>query len=341
MKFDFETEVFAVYKLLNMFRLGAALALLSCGGYVHAGDSLAECTGIASDRERLACFDRVAGTPSAVKAAVAPAAPAKRSMIDEAWGFGPDAPRYPLRYYRQNYILPASYTDDVNQEPFSPLFDAASSDLKLKDTEARFQMSFKNRVWTTDDRQWGLWVAYTQQSQWQVYSGDISRPFRETNYQPEVFVSFRPDVQLGDFRWGLLNFGYNHQSNGRSQILSRSWDRLFVEAAVERGDFALLGRAWYRMHESSDEDDNPDITDYMGYGDLTAFYRRDGHSLTVMGRGNWNTGKGAIQLAWTTPPLLGPLRGYLRLFSGYGDSMIDYNWNQNIVGIGIALNDVL
>jgi phospholipase A1 len=29
------------------------------------------------------------------------------------------------------------------------------------------------------------------------------------------------------------------------------------------------------------------------------------------------------------------------LFSGYGDSMIDYNWNQNIVGIGIALNDVL
>jgi phospholipase A1/A2 len=341
MKIDFKTEVFTVYKLVNACRLGIALALLSCGGFAHASDALAECTSIASDRERLACFDRVAGTPSAVKVAVAPVAPAKRSMIDEAWGFGPDAPRYPLRYYRPNYILPVSYTDDVNQEPFSPLFDAAASDQKLNDTEARFQLSFKNRVWTTDDRRWGLWVAYTQQSQWQVYSDDISRPFRETNYQPEVFVSFRPDVQLGEFRWGLLNFGYNHQSNGRSQILSRSWDRLFVEAAVERGDFALLGRAWYRMHESSDEDDNPDITDYMGYSELTALYRHDGHSLTVMGRGNWNTGKGAIQLAWTTPPLLGPLRGYLRLFSGYGDSMIDYNWNQNIVGIGVALNDVL
>ena len=329
-----------VFKLLYSHRLGAALALLLCTGYAGAADSLSECTGIASDRERLACFDRVAGTPSAVKAPVAPIA-ARRSMLDEAWGFGPDAPKYPLRYYRPNYITPVNYTDSVNQEPFSPLFEAAASDQKLQDTEARFHLSFKNRIWTTDDRDWGLWIAFTQQSQWQVYDSGTSRPFRETNYMPEIFMSYRPDVQLGEFRWGLLNFGYIHQSNGRSQVLSRSWDRLFVEAGFERDDLALLARAWHRLHESSEEDDNPDITRYLGYGDVTAIYRRDGHSLSVMGRGNWNTGKGAVQLSWTTPPLLGPLRGYLRLFSGYGDSMIDYNWNQNILGIGVALNDGL
>ncbi|MFU8819914.1 MAG: phospholipase A [Gammaproteobacteria bacterium] len=64
-----------------------------------------------------------------------------------------------------------------------------------------------------------------------------------------------------------------------------------LEAGFERDNLALLVRGWHRMHESADEDDNPDITGYLGW-------RRDrpvpagGHSLSVMGRGNWNTGKG-------------------------------------------------
>ena len=325
----------------GLHRGGLALALLFWAAHAGAAERLGECTGIASDGERLACFDRIAGTPAAATVAVAPADPARTSMISTAWGFDPEADRYLLRYYRPNYILPLSYTDGINQEPFSSLFEAAASDQQLDDAEARFQLSFKSRLWTTDDRRWGVWMAYTQQSQWQVYGGDISRPFRETNYMPEVFVSFRPDVQLGSFHWGLLNVGYNHQSNGRAQVLSRSWDRLFAEAGIERDNLALLARVWYRMHESFDEDDNPDITDYLGYGDLTALYRLNGHSIAVMGRGNLSTGKGAVQLTWTSPPLLGSLRGYLRLFSGYGDSMIDYNWNQNVIGIGISLNDGL
>ena len=54
-----------------------------------------------------------------------------------------------------------------------------------------------------------------------------------------------------------------------------------------------------------------------------------------------NTGKGAVQLAWTSPPFLGPLRGYVQFFSGYGESLIDYNWKQTTIGAGIALSDGL
>ena len=60
-----------------------------------------------------------------------------------------------------------------------------------------------------------------------------------------------------------------------------------------------------------------------------------------MGRGNIDTGKGAAELSWYTPPLLGPFRGYVQLFSGYGESLIDYNWNQTTIGAGIVLNEGL
>ncbi|MGB8426875.1 MAG: phospholipase A, partial [Desulfobacterales bacterium] len=267
---------------------------------------------------------------------------AKPSLIDTAWAFAPEAPRYVISTYRPNYFLFAHYTSDVNNRPFTPLFDAADvPDQELDAVEAMFQISFKTRFWTTDSHRWGAWLAYTQQSQWQVYNSDISRAFRETNYMPEIFLSYRPDLSLGGFHWRLFNLGFNHQSNGRSQVLSRSWNRLFAEFGVERGNFALLARPWYRISESEEDDDNPDIVDYMGYGDLTAIYKPGKHSLTFTLRGNIATGKGAAQFTWMSPPLVGPLRAYVKAFTGYGESMIDYNWKQSSIGLGFALNDVL
>lgn len=323
--------------------------------------SAADCRGIAASMERLACYDAAmarsdaaskdpaaplpASKPSPSGAAAQPetvAASTKTpSIIDSTWAFDPDSPRYDISFHNSNYLLFARYTDHVNNAPFSPLWQAAGQPQQdLNDIEAKFQISFKTRLWTTDDRRWGLWAAYTQQSQWQVYNGNVSRPFRENNYMPELFVSYRPDVDLGGgFNWKLLNFGYNHQSNGRTDVLSRSWDRLFATVGVERDNLALYGTVWYRLPESSSQDDNPNITDYYGYGELTGLYRWRGNSFKLSARGNVSTGKGAVQAGWFTPPLLGPLRGYVQVFSGYGESLIDYNWNQTTVGVGVALND--
>ena len=271
--------------------------------------------------------------------ASATAARGPESLIDSAWGFDPNSPRYTINSYNQNYLLFARYTSRFNSAPFVPFFEAFGEPVSDGDkVEAKFQISAKARAWTTDDRRWGLWVAYTQQSQWQLYNSDVSKPFRDTNYMPEAFVSWRPDVYLGGgFRLGLLNAGYNHQSNGRSDLLSRSWDRVFVEAGIERGNFALLAKGWYAFNL----DDNPDITDYYGHGSLTGIYKWNGHSFNLMARGNVSAGKGAAQLTWTSPPLIGPFRAYVQGFAGYGESMIDYNWRQNTIGIGVALNDLL
>jgi phospholipase A1/A2 len=353
------------------YRHGAAVllaAILTSAGAVSAQSAppgIAECAAIIDGAERLACYDRVSAQltavpPTPVPAAApfpvvppsevappaemvqvepAPVAPAfTSSLIDDAWAFDPSSTTYNISLYRQNYLQIARYTDRVNEEPFIPFFEATGEpDQELDSTEARFQISFKTRLWASENRRWGFWAAYTQQSQWQIYNDDLSRPFRETNYEPELMLAFRPDVSFGGFNWKLFNFGYVHQSNGRTDITSRSWDRLYMRFGIERGNFALFIRPWAVL----EDEDNPDITDYYGDGDITAFYKWRDHSFTLMGRGNVDTGKGAAQFTWTSPPILGGVRGYVQVFSGYGDSMIDYNWRQNAIGIGFALNDIL
>jgi phospholipase A1 len=323
-------------------RLCAVLALsaLPVAAIAQIGPLLADCTDIRADSERLACYDRAnqraaGSTPADGKARAA------ASLIDDAWGFAPGSPRYYIDTHHQNYLLIARYTNRVNSSPYESLFQTTGEQGTLDSTEAKFQISFKARLWTTDDKHWGVWAAYTQQNQWQVYNDAISRPFRETNYMPEVLLSYRPGVELAGFHWRLVNLGFNHQSNGRSDALSRSWNRLYADFGVERGAFAIIARAWHRIKESPAEDDNPDITDFYGHGSLTAVYKWRDHSFTLMGRGNVSTGKGAAQLTWMSPRILGPLRGYVQAFTGYGESLVDYNWNQTTIGIGIAINDEL
>ena len=212
-----------------------------------------------------------------------PAPAANASMFDKAWAFDPSSPRYDISLYAPNYFLFGRYTTDLNTAPFDPLVDGGVFEpgTELDATEAAFQFSFKFRLWTTDDRRWGAWAAYTQQSQWQLYndSGNASRPFRETNYMPELILSYKPGLKWGDWQWNLANFAFNHQSNGRSDTLSRSWNRFIASVGVEHGNFALLGRLWWRVPESSDSDDNPTISDYYGWGDVSAIYKWRGQSF--------------------------------------------------------------
>lgn len=355
------------------------LAMLLATSYValpalaNAAAGMQSCAEIRDDQRRLACYDQISGRtpelaplatakpvesdtaarkPMQVKAAdstqadfsevALTASEPSASMFDRAWSFEPDSDRYLIKLYRPNYLNPVRYQSRINDQPFESLFNTVeSTDGDLDKVEAAFQISFKTRVWATNDRRLGFWFAYTQQSFWQVYNGDISSPFRDTNYMPELKVAWQPQWSFGGFDWRLLSLGYTHESNGRSDPISRSWDRLVAEIGLEKDNFALLIRPWIRIDDSSSDKDNPDITDYYGYGDITAVYKWRGHSFTLMARGNPAEEKGAVRASWMTPKLIGPLRGYVVGFSGYGDTLIDYNFKHNAISIGIALNDVL
>jgi phospholipase A1/A2 len=352
----------------RMMRRVLVSALVLAAGAARAQDSMQACAAIDDDRARLACYDRAQGRAPAkppVLAAPLPAMPAAApamsappaadapaaagavhtaddSHLARAWSFNPDSERYLIKLYRPNYLAPVRWQSRTNDRPFTPLFTALEdTDGELDQIEAAFQISFKTRFWASDDRRFGAWFAYSQQSFWQVYNGDVSSPFRDTNYEPEIKLTWQPQWRFGGFDWQLLSLGYNHESNGRADPISRSWDRLVAEIGIEQGDFALLLRPWLRIDDESNDKDNPDITDYYGYGDITAVYKLGEHSFTLMGRGNPAEQKGALRLTWMTPPLLGPLRGYVVGFAGYGDTLLDYNFKQNAVSAGVALNDLL
>jgi phospholipase A1 len=240
---------------------------------------------------------------------------------------------------RPNYILPVAYNWRVNSEPYQ----AAGESDWLQPVEMKFQLSLKTRLAKDlfgDDGD--LYAAYTQLSLWQAYNANHSSPFRETNYEPEIFLTFDTSVKLLGLRNRLLTLGLVHQSNGRSESMSRSWNRAYVQFVLDRGPFCLLLKPWYRIPESDEDDNNPDIDKYLGNGEIRAVYLRGEQEFAVLLRSNFRPSdhKGATEFSWSFP-LYGKTRGYIQYFYGYGESMIDYNAVTNRLGVGFLLTDWL
>jgi len=337
-----------------------ALALFWAGWLAMSAASFAagpvgreRCAALENDSERLRCYDALSGSAPTLPAggplqqlgrapAAEPGAGSTPSELSRRWELDPEAKqgRWVVRPHKPIFFLLARRSDNPNASPQSPTHPL-SQEVPLDRTEAEFQLSLKVKAaQNLFGNRADLWFGYTQQSQWQLYSPEISRPFRETNYEPEVFLLFPARYRLLGLEGRFVNFGLVHQSNGRGEPLSRSWNRVYAQFGFERGDFALLVRPWYRLKEDEDKDDNPDIESYMGHGDLTAIYSQGGHQISLLGRYNASSGRGALQASWSVP-IDEHLKGYVKLFSGYGETLIDYNWRQTTVGIGILLADWL
>ena len=265
------------------------------------------------------------------------------SLLDRRWELSEESKLgvWNIRAYQPVYLLPLFWTSDKNEFPSSPNpQNTVNEKQELTSSEAKFQISFKTKAWENIFGNNGdLWLGYTQSSRWQVYNSEESRPFRETNYEPEASLMFRTNYEILGLNARLLGVTLNHQSNGRSDPLSRSWNRVIFNLGFEKDNFALMLRPWYRVEEDAKDDNNPDIKDYIGRGDLTAFYRKGENDFSVMLRHSLKGGDkshGAVQFDWAFP-IKGKLRGHLQLFDGYGESLIDYNHRATYAGLGVSL----
>ena len=330
---------------------------------VHAlAQDAARCAGL-DDAQRLACYDAVFGhkaatttppvarnEPSALEAVAA--TPSGKGLaagdyLTKAWELDADDKRgtFVVRTYQPNFLLPAHYSSNINKAPSSPTHPDGGTFLQYRQTEAELQLSLRAKV--MEDvllPNADVWFAYTQQSIWQMWNGQDSAPFRSSDYQPEAMYVVPVPEKTGNlgggWRWRMVVAGIAHESNGEGNPLSRSWNFAYLGTTFTHADIALRARFNQRLGEEG-VDDNPHITDYIGNTELSASWLPGETTMQLTARTSFkSTKRGSLKFEWTRPVFAGKpdgLRYYVQLFSGYGETMLDYNHFQNSVGLGFTL----
>ena len=360
----------------NSNKLIVLACILSCSAMVQLAYAGSEAFSLCAekfshnDAERLKCFDNAAAPASApvllqsgtrapqeddeyAMPAGLPVPIVERSYLTRTWNLDDLTSRDESRLgrlvpHRQSYLLMRK-TSNANSLPVSPAAGhttLVSNDLDAM--EAKFQLSFKADIGSQKDinfwdfKTLRVWGAYTQQSSWQVLNTRNSSPFRETNYEPELIATLGTGNASG---LKMVNLGVAHQSNGHRLPESRSWNRVYVQGGWEwNNSTSILARGWYRIPENPLQDDNPDITAYVGLADLVARWEPADKSqaAVLLLRNNLRLGqnRGFVQFDWSLPIALGnAARLHAQVTSGFGESMIDYNHRQNTFGLGISFRE--
>ena len=241
--------------------------------------------------------------------------------------------KFNLRAYKENYFLPFSYRYD------SKYVDNDAHGHISKEAETEFQVSLQY------DFAFNLFgvgeiygFAYTQRSWWQLYAN--SAFFRETNYQPELFVIFPAYRILKKSYFKGIKVAFIHQSNGRGGEWERSWNRISLYGYFLVKNLLIELQGWYRLADTTDY--NPDLLDYLGYAKLKFILPYKKHLFKLHIGGNVRTKKSAVTFTYSYPL---PIREkendlffFVKTFNGYGESLVDYNHKVNKISIGLALS---
>jgi phospholipase A1 len=234
-----------------------------------------------------------------------------------------------LKPHKVNYILPYAYREG-KYKSYVPTDE-------YRNIEAELQVSLKLYLGT------GLlglnesyYIAYSHQAFWQIYSE--SSPFRETNYNPEGFIEFPIFDKTSYLNMKSIKLGLAHTSNGQGSNTdvvyanpadnpgnrSRSLNYIYSELALQHETLLTEFRLISPFPGTADDIDNPDIMDYLGYMSVKVNYFKAKHMFTLMGRGNLTTGYGAVESTYSYP-VLDDAYLFMKIFSGYGESLIDYD----------------
>lgn len=234
--------------------------------------------------------------------------------------------KYSFKAHSANYFLPVSYRHQSS-------YPNTNGHIALS-VETEFQLSIKydfaanllgiNEIYT---------MAYTQLSFWQLYAK--SAYFRETNYNPEFFVTLPAAHVHGFDYFKAIRFGFEHKSNGRGGLDERSWNYVTGKFYFQIGFMFTELQFW---KDVGSLEYNPDLMEYMGYGQVKFIIPYKKHLVKIRSRNTFSDFR-ATEVNYSYPLSEdNDLFIYVKGFTGYGESLIDYNNKINKVGIGFSIS---
>lgn len=243
--------------------------------------------------------------------------------------------------HHENYFM--LYYSFPTYKMYSPIFQPF---------DIKFQISLRIPIYLID-RHEGFFFGYTQRSWFQFANIRYSNPLRDTDYSPELFFFKEVDE---DFLGGKIKkwtLGFLHLSNGiggekcykegfnkpnvSSLCFSRTAaNRLLFSLMWTNNNFGINIFVWPYLPTRYD---NPDLSSYIGYGNLKIHYKHKNNFFEFFLSpfiANFFNYKGSVRFNYSYT-LNQYTALYFSYFFGYGDSLNEYNLKSHRFGIGIRI----
>jgi len=201
--------------------------------------------------------------------------------------------------------------------------------------DAVFQISFRQRL-TKSVLPFKLFAyfTYTQKSFWDIYMD--SRPFRDSNYNPGIGLG-RYLVYKNQLVGGVF-IQLKHESNGRDEEESRSWNYLDLTAKYYFNPrLNITGEIWIPFSKGTE---NKDLIDYKGLGQLSFNYVSHEQKWWLSADLNQRKKVGNVNTTLSLGYILSKdtnLYLFSRFYNGYAESLLDYNKYTMNIRVGICI----
>ncbi len=177
-----------------------------------------------------------------------------------------------------------------------------------------------------------LYFGYTQLMMWDLFKE--SAPFRDLNFNPELFYRFRLGGENETAR--DLDIGNEHESNGKAGPDSRSWNRFYTRYTSTRllPSKGIWWSAKLQYPYGMSRDDSKNLPKrrgiwelQIGLSDLLGIFEVNEVILRLYGGGKTrvNPLQGGQEITYreknSSRALLLPL--YFQIFHGYGENLLD------------------